>query len=447
MQSSLEFFCEECGAANPEDATCCIACQQPLSRSPASLPAPVKPVVVTPAPTLQVVAGATPVTPAVSTTLSSISDSLLPGMLLQNRYRIEREIGQGGYSIVYKAWDTGRHNRPVTIKQINLRNLTPRQVIEATETFNRETTLLPILKHEGIPKFYGHFTDPEHWYLVMEYIPGRTLEEYLQKSPNGYTSLAEALRIGVKLSSILEYLHLCKPPLIFRDVKPANVMLTPNGRVYLIDFGIARSFHSDKAKDTTPLGSPGYAAPEQYGKAQSDARTDIYGLGATLQTLLTGRDPLDLRAGEPSRSPHPLPSYIRTLLDSMMNPDANQRPRNMTVVRESLQNALAKTRRLFSYSLGLGLGIAFFLWGYVTILLGASGGSFSYGSMYGLFLASFCLWGLTAAVGLVVLLIFLALPSKRYIALGMLTTILLAILLFSAHLIVMPWSPYTPMYP
>lgn len=434
MQSSLEFFCEECGAANPDDATLCIACQQPLSRSPASLPAPVKPVVVVTAPVLQVVAGSTSVTPAIS--LAAVSDSLPPGTLLQGRYRIEREIGQGGYSIVYKAWDSARHGRAITIKQINLRNLTSRQVIEATETFNRETTLLPILKHDGIPKFYGHFTDPEHWYLVMEYVPGRTLEEYLQQSSHGSLSLTEALRIGVKLSSILEYLHLCKPPLVFRDVKPSNIMLTPNGRVYLIDFGIARSFNPGKTKDTTPLGSPGFAAPEQYGKGQSDARTDIYGLGATLQTLLTGRDPLELRAGEPARSPRSIPPYVKTLLDSMMQPDSSRRPRNMTVVRESLQNALAKTRRLFSYGLGLGLSLGFFLWGYLTIFLGVNNGGFGYySSFYGLFLASMCLWGLTAVVGVIVMLIFLVLPSKRYIALGMLTMLSVVIFLIVTHLV------------
>src|SRR5437879_4691680 len=141
QQSSLEFFCEECGAANPGDATHCFACKSPLTHLPESLPASVsvKPVVVLPQPTLQVTAGAASVAPdpLVSSSLST-SDSLPPGTLLQNRYKIECEIGQGGYSIVYKARDKGRHGRAVTIKQINLRNLSPRQVIEATETFNRE---------------------------------------------------------------------------------------------------------------------------------------------------------------------------------------------------------------------------------------------------------------------------------------------------------------------
>jgi tRNA A-37 threonylcarbamoyl transferase component Bud32 len=238
QQSSLEFFCEECGAANPDDATLCIACQQPLTRPPALLSAPVKPVTTAPAPTLQVTAGTASTTPTTPTTLS---DALPPGTLLQNRYKIECEIGQGGYSIVYKARDTRHRDRRVALKQINLRNLTSRQAIEATETFNRETTLLPLLKHVGIPRFHGHFTDPEHWYLVMEYIKGQTLENYLQEATiDGYCSVEDTLRIGIALSSVLEYLHAQKPPLIFRDVKPANILLTPNRKLYLIDFGIAR---------------------------------------------------------------------------------------------------------------------------------------------------------------------------------------------------------------
>src|SRR5258707_500219 len=426
MQQSLEFFCGECGAANSGAATHCFACQKLPTRSPESLPASApRPVTIASTPVLQVTAN----TPGA--TAATYSDILAPGTLLQNRYRIESEIGQGGYSIVYKAHDTKRYGRVVTIKQINLRNLSSRQVIEATETFNRETTLLPGLKHEGIPKFYGHFTDPEHWYLVMEYISGQTLEEYLQKSNEwGYCSLSDTLKIGIALCYILEYLHFCKPPLIFRDVKPANIMLTRNKRVYLIDFGIARAFNPGKAKDTTPLGSPGYAAPEQYGRAQSDQRTDIYGLGATLQTLLTGRDPLELRQGLPSLAPHPIPPDVQSLLDSMMNSDPNRRPQNLALVKQKLQNALARVRRVSRYFVGVGLAGAFFLWGALTVLFGMTNPAFS-----PLLMASICLWGLAGIIGVIFLLIFLTVPAERPITLGMLTPIVFMILLFSTRLL------------
>lgn len=437
QQSSLEFFCEECGAANPGDATHCFACKMPLTHSPESqsASAPIKPVTIAPTPTLQVTALADSSVPG---SAASLSDSLPPGTLLQKRYKIESEIGQGGYSIVYKARDTARYRRSVTIKQINLRNLSSRQVIEATETFNRETTLLPGLKHDGIPKFYGHFTDPEHWYLVMEYIPGQTLEEYLQKSTEkGYCSLADTLRIGIALCLILDYLHLCKPPLIFRDIKPANIMLTRKRRVYLIDFGIARAYNPGKAKDTTPLGSPGYAAPEQYGRAQSDQRTDIYGLGATLQTLLTGRDPLDLRQGMPSRAPYPIPLDIQQLLDSMMDPDPNRRPPNLSVVKQRLQATLARIRRVSRYFLGIGLGSAFFIWGGLTSFIGSQ-----HPELRALAITSTCLWGLAAIIGVIFLLIFLTVPSERPIALGILTIILLVVLLLATHLLGLSILPF-----
>ncbi len=427
MQSSLEFFCEECGAANAGHAAYCIACQEPLSHSLASLPAPVQPVVITPPPTLQVMAGIAPTTPSEALVAS---EHLKPGMLLQNRYRIEGEIGQGGYSVVYKAVDTEHRKRPVTIKQINLHNLTSRQIIEATETFNRETLLLPLLRHESIPKFYSHFTDPEHWYLVMEYIPGQTLEEYLQDaSTGGSCSVEETLKIGIVLSATLEYLHFLRPSVIFRDVKPANIMLTPRKKVYLIDFGIARFFQSNKAKDTTPLGSPGFAAPEQYGRAQSDQRTDIYGLGATLQTLLTGRDPQELRAGEPSRQSEPIPLRVQKLLAEMMDPDPSRRPRQMTTVKDGLQRALAQTRYVFYYFLGLILGVVF-------VLLSAMifGLSSSYGSpLYDLFIPFACLGALATLSGFFTLLIFLFIPGKRYITFGVLTVVLTVFLLYQLY--------------
>jgi len=439
QQSSLEFFCEECGAANPGDATHCFACKAPLTRSPESLPAsvPIKPVTLAPPPSLQVTPQSAGVVSAATTPLSH-SDTLVPGTLLQNRYKIESEIGQGGYSIVYKARDTAHYGRSVTIKQINLRNLSSRQVIEATETFNRETTLLPGLKHDGIPKFYGHFTDPEHWYLVMEYIPGQTLEEYLHNSTEkGYCSVADTLKIGIALCLILEYLHLCKPPLIFRDVKPANIMLTRNKHVYLIDFGIARAFSPGKAKDTTPLGSPGYAAPEQYGRSQSDQRTDIYGLGATLQTLLTGCDPQDLRQGMPSRAPYPIPPEVQRLLDSMMDSDPSRRPPNLSLVKQRLQVALARMRRVFRYFVGVGLGSAYFIWGALTYFAEQF-----HPGLGPLISASVCLWGLAMIIGAIFLLIFLSVPAERLIGLGMLTVILLVIILFSTHLLAMPPFPF-----
>src|SRR5712692_4023326 len=242
-------YCETCGAANEIGNTHCFACEHPL----------------------------------VGTSETDNSS------LLRERYRILVQVGTGGFGAVYKAVDTHSHGRIVAIKRINLHGLKPREVIEATDAFNREVSLLSDLKHPNLPRIHDHFTDPEHWYAVLDFIEGKTLEEHLQKV--GTLPLHEVLNIASQLCTVLDYLHTRQPPIIFRDLKPANIMRTPLGQLYLIDFGIARYFKPGQAKDTMDLGSPGYAAPEQYGKAQTTARADIYSLGATLHHLLTGIDP------------------------------------------------------------------------------------------------------------------------------------------------------------
>jgi serine/threonine protein kinase len=127
--------------------------------------------------------------------------------------------------------------------------------------------------------------------VLMDFIEGETLEEYLQKQPEGHLSVKETLGIGIQLCTVLAYLHNRQPPVIFRDLKPSNIMLTPEENLYLIDFGIARHFKPGQKKDTIALGSPGYAAPEQYGKGQTTPQSDIFSLGAILHHLLSGNDP------------------------------------------------------------------------------------------------------------------------------------------------------------
>ena len=262
---------------------------------------------------------------------------LEPGSLLAGRYRILAKVGEGGFGVVYKARDIQRRHRLVAIKQIDLGALRPRQVIEATDSYNREVSMLSRLNHGNLPRIYDHFTDPTHWYVVMQYIEGETLEDYLKRAKGGRLPLKQVRAIGVQLSKVLYYLHAQMPSIIFRDVKPANIMRTRRGRLYLIDFGIARHFNPDKKRDTGPLGSPGYAAPEQYGRAQSTAQTDIYGLGATLQTLLTGKEPLDDEpATPPTEKPHPASQQLQQLLDQMQVTEAFWRPHNMWDVKKRL---------------------------------------------------------------------------------------------------------------
>ncbi len=268
---------------------------------------------------------------------------------LNGRYRILTQVGTGGFGAVYKARDTlsaGQRTALIAIKQVNLRGLTPQEIIEATDGFHREVQLLSTLEHVNLPRIYDSFTDPEHWYLVMDFIEGETLEQYLQKTSPGSSPaptrslpLDEVFSIALQLCHVLHYLHTCQPPIIFRDLKPANVMRTPEGNLYLIDFGIARRYKPGQAKDTMPFGSPGYAAPEQYGKAQTTPQSDIYSLGALLHQLLSGEDP----AETPFRFA-PLRLYgtaglaeVEALIMRMVDMDPSKRPANTAEVKEELR--------------------------------------------------------------------------------------------------------------
>jgi len=314
---SASLFCHVCGAANQADAASCFACGESFSTS----------------------------SPAGGNQIDE---------LLHQRYYIINLIGTGGYAAVYRAWDTQSGHRLVAIKQINLQGITAKEAIEATDTFNREVALLSGLTHPHLPRLLDHFTDPRHWYLVMDYIEGETLEEYLRKTSSGKLPLERVLNIGLQLCTVLDYLHTRQPPIIFRDVKPANIMQTLAGHLYLIDFGTARHLKPGQEKDTIALGSPGYAAPEQYGKSQSTQQADIYSLGATLHHLLTGDDPAEdpfrfaaLQSTDPS-----LPAALESLIGQMLDLDPGKRPTSIAVVKEALLRiAVRQSSALYETSL------------------------------------------------------------------------------------------------
>jgi hypothetical protein len=156
--------------------------------------------------------------------------------------------------------------------------------------FNQEATLLSQLDHPNLPQVIDFFEDQGRAYLVMEFIWGESLEKRISAA-NSPLLEREVLQWAIQICTVLEYLHSRRPPIIFRDLKPSNVMVTNAGLVKLVDFGIARTYKEDKLQDTIALGSENYAAPEQWGEAQTDARSDIYGLGATLYHLLANIPP------------------------------------------------------------------------------------------------------------------------------------------------------------
>ncbi len=211
--------------------------------------------------------------------------TLTQGQTIQGRYRVAGLLGQGGFGAVYKGWDVNL-NRPVAIKE-NL-DMTP----EAQRQFQHEAQMLSDISHANLPRVTDHFVIPNlGQYLVMDFVEGEDLQAMLNRTGHALPE-AQALAWIDQICDALTYLHTQEPPIIHRDIKPANIKITPKGKAVLVDFGIAKIF--DPVLKTT-VGAravtPGYSPPEQYGQGQTDQRSDVYSLGATLYTLLTGQEP------------------------------------------------------------------------------------------------------------------------------------------------------------
>jgi len=280
---------------------------------------------------------------------------LPPQSLLQQHYVIVGQAGKGGMGAVYQAIDTyGPNRRRVAIKEMSQGQLSGEELREATEQFRREFTMLSRLSHPNLPRIYDAFTERGRSYLVMDYIDGKTLFQLLKESDNRPLPVLQVLDYASQLCDVLAYLHQQQPAIIFRDLKPTNVMVTPNGHVFLIDFGIARFFKEGQEQDTVFLGSPGYAAPEQHGTAQTNPRSDLYSLGATLHCCLTGRDPYhaeDRFAFPPVRQYNPqVPLEFDLLIQRLLALDEQQRPASAIEVQQALtkirQQATDDTRAI-----------------------------------------------------------------------------------------------------
>ena len=265
---------------------------------------------------------------------------LAPQSILHQRYLIVGHAGRGGMSAVYQAVDTQFGNHHVAIKEMSQGNLSADELAEATARFQQEANLLASLHHPNLPTIYDGFSEEGRSFLVMEYIDGKTLLQMLKDSGGRPLSVAYVLDYAIQLCDVLMYLHSHNPPIIFRDLKPTNVMVKGNGHVVLIDFGIARFFKVGQAQDTVFLGSPGYAPPEQHGISQTNPRSDLYSLGATLHCCLTGRDPFhaaDRFAFPPVHQMNPLvPVELDQLIQRMVSLDEQQRPNSALEVRQAL---------------------------------------------------------------------------------------------------------------
>ena len=210
------------------------------------------------------------------------------GQIINNKYEILKLVGKGGMSKVYLAMDTNIH-KPWAVKEIDktVRDQNNEVIIQSAIA---EANLIKELDHNAIVRIVDIIDEPDKIFIIEDFIDGETLNAIVLRE--GAQPQEKVIRWAIQICSALEYLHTRKPPIIYRDMKPANVMLKPEGNVKIIDFGIAREYKEHKTEDTKCLGTKGYAAPEQFGgKGQTDARTDVYCLGVTLYYLVTGMNP------------------------------------------------------------------------------------------------------------------------------------------------------------
>jgi basic membrane protein A len=269
---------------------------------------------------------------------------LQQGLLIHDRYRIVKLLGQGGFGAVYRAWDVSLE-RPCALKE----NLDTSE--EAQRQFKREAVILANLSHPNLPHVIDHFTLSEQGqYLVMEFVEGEDLQSMLD-SRGGPLDASQILPWIEQICDALSYLHEQNPPIIHRDIKPANIKITPAGKAVLVDFGIAKIFYP---RLRTTVGAqavtPGFSPPEQYGQGTTDARSDVYALGATLYALLTGQAPpdgVDIMSGNAPSPPAP------QMLNQAVSTSVSQ-----AVVRAMQVNRTDRFNSVRELKEALGMGMA-----------------------------------------------------------------------------------------
>lgn len=296
------------------------------------------------------------------------------GTVIDGKYEILKQIGKGGMSTVYLAMDK-RLNKQWAVKEISRRGFGKNNE-EIINEVPADAEMMKALDHPAIPRIVDiiDHKDNEYIYVVMDYVEGESLDKVLAE----YGAQSQDLVIdwAKQICEALGYLHSQKPPIIYRDMKPANVMLKPEGNIKIIDFGIAREYKEGNLADTTVLGTKGYASPEHYGGRQTDERSDIYTLGMTMHHLLTGVDP---RPADyiyaPIRQWNPeLSGGLERIIDKCVSPDPKDRYQNCNELLYALDHYTEEEdsfkkkqkRKLFSFVISISLAIIFAISGVVT---------------------------------------------------------------------------------
>jgi serine/threonine protein kinase len=275
---------------------------------------------------------------------------LAPNTLLQDRYLVVNLLGQGGMGAVYQATDR-KFGNAVALKETFYSDL------QLRKAFSHEARLLNRLRHAALPVVTDYFAIGERQFLVMQYIPGKDLEELLDERKTqgqGVFLTSQVLLWADQLLDALEYLHSQKPPIIHRDIKPQNLKLTPRGEVILLDFGLAKGIvtHQSQASQSIRGYTPNYASLEQIRGTGTDARSDIYSIGATIYHLLTGEMPQDAMtriAAILMGQPDPLrpiavlnpdvPAMVGAVIEKAMSPHPDQRYSSAAAMRQALRNS------------------------------------------------------------------------------------------------------------
>lgn len=266
------------------------------------------------------------------------------GKIIAGKYELLTEVGRGGMSTVYLARDLTL-TKNWAVKEVYKEGILKGQTVSSG--LLAEANLMKNLDHPALPRIVDIIEDTDRWYIVMDYIEGETLKKVLETT--GPQKQERVIQWAKELAAILHYLHSQNPPIIYRDMKPANVILQPSGQLKLIDFGIAKVYNAEKREDTLALGTDAFAAPEQFYNSRgvlvkADVRTDIYNLGATMYNLLTNMLPTDEPYKFlPVRQINPeLSAGIEKIIIKCIEPD----PKDRFQTVEELMSALLNYEKL-----------------------------------------------------------------------------------------------------
>jgi outer membrane protein assembly factor BamB/tRNA A-37 threonylcarbamoyl transferase component Bud32 len=270
---------------------------------------------------------------------------LVSGTTLVDRYVIQDVIGVGGMGSVYRATDQHFPNVVKLVAVKEMINRAPDPLVRKTiiQNFEREANILATLSHTSIPRIYDYFSDGNRSYLVLEFIPGKDLEAMISET-NGFLAEERVLRWGIELCDVLQFLHGHKPdPIIFRDMKPSNVMINPQDHIVLVDFGIAKPFQT--GQKGTMIGTEGYSPPEQY-RGEAGPLADIYALGATLHHALSRRDPrLEPPFSFNERPLTKINTAISSEMEAVVNTALQYNPEERFPSAEAMRDALMAAGR------------------------------------------------------------------------------------------------------